>query len=570
MLLSLSVKVNTVYGVNIFKNSVSIDYFTKAHVNIKTKIRAYVKDGGKIYRKNSLVLNKKDEKKNWRSSMIGEQVPTEMVEGKKFCVRFVMDERVPTGIDGLDPLIEGGFPKGSLILLAGNPGTGKTIFSMEFLYRGAKDYGENGIYVSFSESEETIFNNVSKVFGLDLKEIHGKVKVLDFATVMEKGLSTVLEVILKEILVSNAKRLVIDSFSAMAQAFKEPIEARSILHNILGKLVRNLGCTTLLIAEAPTGSERLGISIEEFVADGVVLLKKDHYNGMLIREIEIKKLRGTKLEQQKFLFTLYKGVKVFPPFTISSIENFPKFEATKGTKTHYPSGIPELDEILGGNGYPRGSSVLYELGENVPLDALDAIVNPTAANFIMRDRGFIIVPPIGRGPEDIKDKVVSFTGEEKFDKCARVLVFPNPLVDISKPYVIVWKDPIVEKLDPVQNFNLYIETAMKLSSELGKNVFHLLSADDITFLIYGGGPLATSAIGRSVVANKLGKDLMIYIAMPSFPEITKVLIDVLDIHFKIEEKNGAMIFYGKKPKTIIYVIEPDASRGCRVKLTPIL
>jgi circadian clock protein KaiC len=50
------------------------------------------------------------------------------------------ENRVPTGIDGLDPLIEGGFPRGSLVLLAGNPGTGKTIFSMQFLYNGAEDF----------------------------------------------------------------------------------------------------------------------------------------------------------------------------------------------------------------------------------------------------------------------------------------------------------------------------------------------------------------------------------------------------------------------------------------------
>jgi len=80
------------------------------------------------------------------------------------------DGRVPTGINGLDPLIEGGFPEGSLILLAGNPGTGKTVFSMNFLFKGAKDYGENGIYVSFAESEDTILCNMSKLFERDLKK----------------------------------------------------------------------------------------------------------------------------------------------------------------------------------------------------------------------------------------------------------------------------------------------------------------------------------------------------------------------------------------------------------------
>ena len=480
-----------------------------------------------------------------------------------------MDEsRVPTGIDGLDQLIEGGFPKGSLVLLAGNPGTGKTVFTMQFLYKGAEDYGENGIYVSFAESEDTIIHNMSKLFGRDLRDkVHGKVKILDFTTVTEKGLPTVLEMILGEVAALNAKRLVIDSFSAMAQAFKEPIEARSILHNVLGKLVRQLECTTILIVEVPIGVKKIGISIEEFVSDGVIVLKKDDYEGRLLREIEIKKLRGTRLERQKFLFTLNNGFKVFPSFIPKEVENPPKFEPTRATKTHYPSGIPELDEILGGEGYPRGCSVLFELGENVPVDALDAIINPTIANFILRNRGFITVPIIGYGPEDVRKMISSFTGEEKFDEFARVLVFPNPLIDMNKPYIVAWQDPTVKDIDAIENFNRYIEAAVDLANKIGKNLIHVLSGD---YLIYITQRFNASVVGRSVIANKLGKDLMIYISIPSIPKVTKVFADTLNMHFKIEEKNGSMILLGKKPKTIIYVIEPDLSRGCRIKLTPIL
>jgi hypothetical protein len=116
-----------------------------------------------------------------------------------------------------------------------------------------------------------------------------------------------------------------------------------------------------------------------------------------------------------------------------------------------------------------------------------------------------------------------------------------------------------------------MEVSMGLANKLGKNIFHILSTDNLVSLVwYVRAELMPSAIGRSVIANKGGKDLMIYVAVPSFPEITKVLADVLNLHFKLEEKNGAIIFYGKKPETIIYVVEPDASRGCRVRLTPIL
>lgn len=479
------------------------------------------------------------------------------------------ENRVPSGIDGLDSLIDGGFPEGSLILLAGNPGTGKTVFGMQFLCKGAKEYGENGIYVSFAESEDTLFHNMSKLFGYDLNSMEGdgKVKLLDFTTVTEKGLSTILEMVLEEITALKAKRLVIDSFSAMAQAFKEPIEARIILHNILGKMVRQLECTTILVVEVPTGSERIGVSIEEFVADGVVVLKKDDYEGRLIREIEIEKLRGTRFENQRFLFTLNKGFQVFPPFSHKEVEDPQEFEPDRGTKTHYPSGIPELDEILGGEGYPRGCSVLYELGENVPVEALDSIINPMLANFIMRKRGVLVIPIIEYSPEDVRRMVASFTGEEKFDEFARVLAYPNPLIDMNKPYIIAWQDPTVEDIDAIENFNRYIQAAVELSSRLGKNIVHLLSGDNLAFVVE---KFTSGVVGRSVIANRLGKDLMIYISKPSIPKMTKVFADTLSMHFKIEERNGSMILFGKKPKTIIYNIEEDASRGCRVKLTPIV
>jgi len=147
------------------------------------------------------------------------------------------------------------------------------------------------------------------------------------------------------------------------------------------------------------------------------------------------------------------------------------------------------------------------------------------------------------------------------------LAYPNPMIDMNKPYIVVWKDPTVEDIDAIENFNHYIQAAVELSIRLGKNVVHLLSGDS---LIYVTQRFNSSVVGRSVIANRLGKDLMIYVSKPSIPEMTRVFADILSMHFKIEERNGSMILFGKKPKTIIYNIEEDASRGSRVKLTPIV
>lgn len=91
---------------------------------------------------------------------------------------------VPTGIKGLDNVLGGGFPRNSIIIVAGNPGTGKTIFSAQFIYCGATEYGENGVYVSFAESRESFIENM-KQFGFDFEKLEseGKFRYLDFLTV---------------------------------------------------------------------------------------------------------------------------------------------------------------------------------------------------------------------------------------------------------------------------------------------------------------------------------------------------------------------------------------------------
>jgi len=105
-----------------------------------------------------------------------------------------MSDRVASGIDGLDELVGGGFPRGGLIVLAGNPGTGKTIFSAQFLYRGAVDQGERGVYVGFAEDKEQFYRNM-RALGLDFERLErdGLFSFLDMLTVREAGISSILE-----------------------------------------------------------------------------------------------------------------------------------------------------------------------------------------------------------------------------------------------------------------------------------------------------------------------------------------------------------------------------------------
>jgi len=128
----------------------------------------------------------------------------------------------PTGIPGLDNLIGGGFQKGSLIMLAGNPGSGKTVFATKFLSTGITDYDELGIYVSFGETKGTLVQNMTRQFGPEVgKSLKSeKLIFLEYTVMTDIGLEAILKTIADEVRKTGAKRLVIDSYSAMAQLFE--------------------------------------------------------------------------------------------------------------------------------------------------------------------------------------------------------------------------------------------------------------------------------------------------------------------------------------------------------------
>ncbi|MGP3702272.1 MAG: ATPase domain-containing protein [Candidatus Bathyarchaeota archaeon] len=306
----------------------------------------------------------------------------------------MVKDSVLTGIETLDKLIGGGFEPGSLILVAGRPGTGKTSFATQFVCKGVEE-GEVGVYVSFAEDKSTLICNMEKTLGYGCEEYvkSGKLKILDMIVTRKESVSAILDLILSE--ASEAKRLVIDSFSAMVQAFKDPVESRIILHAILSRMVRQFRCTTLLICEVPVGEERIGFGIEEFVADGVILLRMNELEGHIFRDLEIKKLRGRQLLENKIVLTLNGGrIKAFQPFSPKPIEKQAKFNPIKDPPEKFSTGNPDLDRLLEG-GYPRGGTVVFEVSEKITTSQYSLLISPTAWNFVVNNRWVLIIPSIG-------------------------------------------------------------------------------------------------------------------------------------------------------------------------------
>jgi len=225
-------------------------------------------------------------------------------------------KRVPTGIEGLDGLIEGGLLKGDVILLAGNTGSGKTIFSVEFICNGAAEHQEKGVYATFEEDEKTLKRNMAK-FGFDLEKLEheGLVEVVGLEAMKGAGLNANIEFILNAIKDLKAERLVVDSLTAFLSANQEKFEYRTLMH-IFYKVLKTLNCTTIMTCSVPTGSKTLGLGIEEFISDAVLSLENVIPEAELKTRFLIRKMRGTNHSRQYHEVIIGEGGLKIVPFSM--------------------------------------------------------------------------------------------------------------------------------------------------------------------------------------------------------------------------------------------------------------
>lgn len=224
-----------------------------------------------------------------------------------------LGSRVPTGIDGLDELIEGGFFKGDVILVAGGTGSGKTIFSTQFIYNGAIQHGENGVYATFEEDAKALRRNMLKFdFDLERLEQKGTIKLIDLEALKDEGLSTNIDFILGTLEEINGKRLVIDSLTAFLTACPEKFEYRMLMH-LIYRMLKTRDITTIMTCSVPTGTETLGLGIEEFVADSVLLLENVIDSLELKTRFLIRKMRGTDHSRKYHnVIVTNRGLQIVP------------------------------------------------------------------------------------------------------------------------------------------------------------------------------------------------------------------------------------------------------------------
>jgi KaiC/GvpD/RAD55 family RecA-like ATPase len=223
------------------------------------------------------------------------------------------ENRVNSGIYGLDRLVEGGLPMNDLVLLSGPCGAGKTIFGLQFL---TTDIKEPSIYISFEEPLDQI-RTTAESFGWPVKKMEksNKLKLLKYDPFK---LEDIFEIIQSNIRDIKAKRIVIDSISALGIYVKDTSELRRMILQVSAMLRKN-NCTSLLISEILSSKKDLSrFGVEEFVSDGVIVLHNQLVSGEYRRGISIWKMRNTDHSRKIHPYKITKkGMTVYPGDTIS-------------------------------------------------------------------------------------------------------------------------------------------------------------------------------------------------------------------------------------------------------------
>jgi len=263
-----------------------------------------------------------------------------------------------TGIQGLDEITGGGLPSGRPTLVSGGAGSGKTMFGLEFLVRGARQYGEPGVFMSFEETIPDLTNNAASL-GFDLNRLVADKKLfLDHVHISRSEIAESGEYDLDGLFIRiadavqrvGARRIVLDTIEALFGEMPNQSILRAEVRRLFGWL-KQKGLTTVITAERDRPDKLTRHGIEEFVSDCVIVLDHRIREEISTRRLRVVKYRGSTHGTNEYPFLIDEhGISVLP---ISSLGlDHPAPAARVST------GIYRLDGMLGGKGFFRGSSIL--------------------------------------------------------------------------------------------------------------------------------------------------------------------------------------------------------------------
>jgi circadian clock protein KaiC len=265
--------------------------------------------------------------------------------------------KCPTGIQGLDEITHGGLPQGRPTLICGGAGSGKTLLAASFLVNGAEQFGEPGVFMTFEENGEEIASDVASL-GFDLTGLVDEGKLfIDYVRIERSEIEETGEYDLEGLFVrldhairsTGAKRLVLDTIESLFAGLNNESILRAELRRLF-RWLKDKGITAVITAERGEGTlTRQGL--EEYVSDAVILLDHRVTDQVSTRRLRVVKYRGSHHGTNEYPFLIDRqGLSVLPVTSLGLTH--------EASVERLSSGVRELDQMLGGQGYFRGSTVL--------------------------------------------------------------------------------------------------------------------------------------------------------------------------------------------------------------------
>jgi circadian clock protein KaiC len=406
--------------------------------------------------------------------------------------------KAATGIQGLDEITLGGLPRGRPTLISGGAGSGKTMFGLEFLVRGATQYNEPGVFMSFEESIPDLTKNAASL-GFDLARLAADKKLfLDHVLITRSEISESGEYDLDGLFIRiadavqrvGAWRIVLDTIESLFSELPNPGILRAEIRRLFGWL-KERGLTTVITAERDRPDRLTRHGIEEFVSDCVIVLDHRTREEISTRRLRIVKYRGSTHGTNEYPFLIdEQGISVLPISSLGLDHAAPAERIS--------SGISRLDGMLSGKGFYRGSSILISgtsgtgktsvvahfvdaacrRGERCLFFAFEESPRQIVRN--MRSIGLDLQPWVRKGLLLFQAVRPTYGGIEEH------LLVTHKRISRFQPSVVV--------VDPVTNL-IMVSTANEVRSMLTRLVDFLKTqgiTSIFTSLTAGGGPLEAS------------------------------------------------------------------------------
>ncbi len=438
---------------------------------------------------------------------------------------------------------------GRSVLIRGDPGTGKTSLVLQLLDYHSKN-GFKSVYQSTRLSAKTLkshqphFEVVQGKYGTVPRLEEQQIGFQDSRRMdgvrAISGLRQYLEQVANPF-------VVLDSWEGLF------FESHTLGVEEISKLVEDYDARFVVVTERREQTDL------DYLLDGVVVLRRKYHEGRIVREIELKKLRGVSIMQSRFLFTLDSGkFRYLPPLRVpangegddqvgSPIEPNGKL---------YSSGSPSLDQLLGG-GFQRGSFNLLEAENDVPDEVKALFLRTLLSNFVNTGHGVLYIPFIGASREDLSGTLPNLS-DQTIERSISILSYdPSDAKKASSLQGDLRSD--------VQLINSKLDEMQK---RIPNKPLLIVQSQDAFEGLYGAESVS-KVLAESIAVLKSRGNIRIQLATPGVKLLSELrAFSDIDVH--IEVIHGTPVLYTSKPQSVLHGVLRDVTATGKIGLVPIV